>query len=160
VPVVDYGAVLADGPSAIPTQCAPVAGVPPELRNSAPSVTAFAGDFRAPRSWRASLGVTRRFWERFTFGVEGAYAWGVAQYGVRDVNLDARPEFALADEGGRPVYVPAAAIIPANGASNLGASRVDPRFSQVFEVNSRLRSRNAQLVTSLNGFTSKGSRST
>jgi hypothetical protein len=42
VPVVDYGAVLADGPSAIPTQCAPVAGVPPELRNSAPSVTAFA----------------------------------------------------------------------------------------------------------------------
>jgi hypothetical protein len=120
VPVVDYGAVLADGPSAIPTQCAPVAGVPPELRNSAPSVTAFAGDFRAPRSWRASLGVTRRFWERFTFGVEGAYAWGVAQYGVRDVNLDARPEFALADEGGRPVYVPAAADHP-------GQRREQPR---------------------------------
>jgi hypothetical protein len=134
-----------------------VAGAPAaSAQQAAPSVTAIADGFRAPRTWRANLGVTRRFWERYTASVDASYTLGVGQSGVRDVNLATGGGFALADEGGRPVFVPAAAIAPATGAAPLFASRVDPRFAQVYEVASRYRSRNAQATAALNGFTGKG----
>ncbi|MDF1505530.1 carboxypeptidase regulatory-like domain-containing protein, partial [Roseisolibacter sp. H3M3-2] len=159
VPVPDYGAYVAQGTGAIPTQCLPVEGAqtPAASVQASPAVTAIADDFRAPRTWRANLGVTRRFWERFTASLDASYTMGQAQYAVRDLNLDtSAPEFALAAEGGRPVWVPAAAIVPATGASVITASRVDPRFAQVFEVGSRFRSRNAQATAALNGVTSRG----
>jgi hypothetical protein len=101
--------------------------------------------------------VTRRFWERYTATLDAAYTLGRAQYAVRDLNLDtSAPEFTLAGENGRPVYVPASAVAPATGASAVAASRVDPRFAQVFEVSSRNRSSNAQMTAALNGFTATG----
>ncbi len=156
----DYATIRAQGVSAIPTTCTQRAGAPltPNAfaTGAVPTVTAFAPDFRSPRSVRASLGVTRRFWERWTAGLDASYAWGVSQYGVTDANLNTAPSFTLAQEGNRPVYVPAAAISPLNGATALAASRRDPAFGQVFEVASGLRSRNAQVTGSLNGFTSRG----
>ena len=155
----DYAAILAGGVSAIPTTCdqrtdaqifAPAAG------GAVPTVTAFAPDFRAPRSVRAALGVTRRFWQTWTAGLDASYAWGVAQYGVTDANLNTTPQFTLAQEGNRPVYAPAASISPRTGATALAASRLDPAFGQVLEVGSGLRSRNAQVTASLNAFTSRG----
>ncbi len=159
VPLPDYGAYVAQGLAAIPTQCLPV-GVgtgPVTTQQAAPAVTALADDFRSPRTWRANLGVTRRFWERYTASIDASYTMGMAQYAVRDVNLDtSAPEFTLANEANRPVYVPAAAIVPTSGASAIAFSRVDPRFAQVFEVGSRFGSRNMQATAALNGFTSKG----
>ncbi|GLC25601.1 carboxypeptidase regulatory-like domain-containing protein [Roseisolibacter agri] len=160
VPLPNYAAYVSQGIAAIPTECLAVAGIPgtPAASLSAsPAVTAIADDFRSPRTWRASLGVTRRFWERFTATLDGAYTLGYAQYAVRDLNLDtSAPEFTLGTEGNRPVWVPATAIAPTTGASAISASRVDPRFAQVFEVGSGFRSRNVQATASLNGFTSKG----
>jgi hypothetical protein len=157
VPLPDYADYLARGDAAIPAACLPAAGAPAaSAQQAAPSVTAIADGFRAPRTWRANLGVTRRFWERYTASVDASYTLGVGQSGVRDVNLATGGGFALADEGGRPVFVPAAAIAPATGAAPLFASRVDPRFAQVYEVASRYRSRNAQATAALNGFTGKG----
>jgi hypothetical protein len=157
VPLPDYADYLARGDAAIPAACLPAAGAPAaSAQQAAPSVTAIADGFRAPRTWRANLGVTRRFWERYTASVDASYTLGVGQSGVRDVNLATGGGFALADEGGRPVFVPAAAIAPTTGAAPLFASRVDPRFAQVYEVASRYRSRNAQATAALNGFTGKG----
>ncbi|GJG86684.1 hypothetical protein tb265_18650 [Gemmatimonadetes bacterium T265] len=155
----DYAAILAEGVSAIPTTCDPRAGAPAATvltSGGVPTVTAFAPDFRSPRSVRAALGVTRRFWQSWTAGVDASYAWGVAQYGVSDANLNTTPRFALAEEANRPVYAPAAAISPLTGATALAASRLDPAYGQVFAVGSGLRSRNAQVTASLGGFTSRG----
>lgn len=160
VPLPDYAAYVSRGLAAIPTECLPVEGLPggPVASLAAsPAVTAIADDFRSPRTWRASLGVTRRFWERYTATLDAAYTLGYAQYAVRDVNLDtSAPAFTLGAEGGRPVWAPETAIAPATGASAIAASRVDPRFAQVFEVGSRFRSRNVQATASLNGFTGRG----
>jgi hypothetical protein len=160
VPAPNYAAYVAQGVAAIPTQCLASdlpGGALPSAQQASPAVTTIADAFRAPRTWRASLGVTRRFWERYTASLDASYTAGRAQYAVRDVNLDtSAPEFALADEGGRPVWAPAAAIVPATGATAVAASRVDPRFAQVFEVSSRNRSRNAQLTAALNGVSARG----
>jgi hypothetical protein len=75
---------------------------------------------------------------------------------VRDRNLNTTGGFTLANEGNRPVFVPAATIAPTTGAAPLAASRVDPTFAQVYEVSSRARSTNVQATAALNGFTGKG----
>jgi hypothetical protein len=138
----------------IPTQCA--GGVAPVLAQSAPAVTAFAPDFVAPRTLRGSLGVTKRFWQRWTANVDMQYAAGRALYGVADRNLRLVPQFTLAGEGNRPVYVPAQAIATTTGVAPLAASRVDPRFGNVFELSSGFRSTNWQVVSALNAFTNRG----
>lgn len=155
VPTPDYAGYLgAGGVSAIPSECADATTGTPVT--AAPSVTAFAHDFGAPRAWRASLGVTRRFWERYGASLDGAVAYGRSLYGVTDVNLDAAPKFRLADEGSRPVFVAPADVVPATGAVPLAASRRDAGFGQVLVLGSGLRSTTAQLTASVNGFTSKG----
>src|SRR5690606_28741328 len=73
------------------------------------------------------------------------------QQGIRDLNLDAEPEFLLEGEGGRPVFVPVGAIVPRSGEVGFFASRVHPQFGEVFEVHSDVRSRAAQLTVGLNG---------
>jgi hypothetical protein len=126
------------------------------LRQTQPQVVAFEDGFRSQQSWRASLGVTRRFWQRWAFSVDGLYALGTALYGVTDANLDATTRFTLANEGNRPVFVPVGAIDPTSGVAPVAASRRDPTFGQVLAINSRLQSRTAQLTTSLNAFTNRG----
>lgn len=154
VPLPDWQSYLARGTAAIPTSCS--GNSLPNFQSALPTVTAFAPGFEAPRSWRGTLGVTRRFRERYTASVEGQIAYGRALYGVTDANLRSTPAFALAEEGGRPVYVPEQSIVPTTGAIPLALSRQDPRFGQLFEIGSGLRSTNAQLTASLNGFTSRG----
>src|SRR3989442_14328193 len=62
----------------------------------------------APRARRGSLALLHRFGSSYYWvTLEGSYARGVSQYGFRDLNLVATPRFALGDEAGRPVYVPA-----------------------------------------------------
>jgi hypothetical protein len=152
VPIPDWSAYLAD-PSTIPTQCADGgAGVAEPTRR--PAVTVFDPGFRAPRSWRTSLGVQQRLFGRFGVSLEGAYSVGASLYGVRDLNLDTVPEFMV--EGGRPIFVEPGSIVPATGAVSVLDSRRHSEYAQVFDVQSRLRSRTAQVTVGINGVAPPG----
>jgi hypothetical protein len=141
-------------PTAIPTTC--VDGGSTFVPAAKPSVTTFDRNFQAPRSWRASLGAQRRIFERYNFNIDASYTRGVAQTDYTDLNLNTTPRFALANEGNRPVFVPASTIVPASGVTNVLASRVDPAFAQVFSVGSNLASTSKQLTMSLQGLTTRG----
>ncbi|MEO6778653.1 MAG: Spy/CpxP family protein refolding chaperone, partial [Gemmatimonadaceae bacterium] len=130
--------------------------VPPNFSAVRPSVTLFAPDFEAPRSWRASLGLQHRLFGNVTLSADGSYARGVALYGVRDLNLNTTPAFRLADEGDRPVFAPAAAIVPTTGQVTSSGSRIYPQYGQVLELTSGLASDTRQLTMSLNGATRGG----
>ncbi|HEX6315655.1 MAG TPA: carboxypeptidase-like regulatory domain-containing protein, partial [Gemmatimonadaceae bacterium] len=141
-------------PSSIPTTC--VDGGNSFVPTARPSVTVFDRSFQAPRSWRASLGVQRRIFERYNLNVDANYTRGVSQTGYTDLNLDTTPEFTLANEGNRPVFVPSSTIVPASGVTNVLASRLDSDFAQVFSVGSDLRSTSKQLSVSVQGLTTRG----
>jgi len=151
-PTPDWTAYLAD-PSTIPTSCN---GGTPIFANQRRNVTVFDPGFQAPRAWRASLGLSRRFWDRYSFSVDAGYARGVAQTGQTDINLDTTAKFTLADENNRPVYAPATAIVPTTGAVSVLGSRLYPQFGVVSQVESNLRSDTKQLTIGLTGITTKG----
>lgn len=138
----------------IPTQCAngQASTIPTQL----PNVTLFGDDFAAPRAWRASLGASRPLAQRYNLNVELSYARGVAQTGYRDVNLRADPRFTLREEGNRPVYVDAATIVPATGATSFLVSRLNPSFGQVLVTSSDTHSDSRQLTVSFGGITTRG----
>jgi hypothetical protein len=149
VPVPDWNAYRTD-PNTIPSACADGTlggGAIPQQ----PNVTVFRSGFQAPRSWRGSLGFQAQVLPRITANIDATFARGVAQYGVRDLNLRDTPAFTLANEGNRPVFAPASAIVPATGQTSLYASRRDPAFARVFELNSDLASQTEQLILSVNG---------
>jgi len=141
-------------PSTIPSTC--VDGGNSFVPRAAPSVTVFEDGFQAPRAWRASLGVQRRVAQRYNVSVDANLSRGVAQTGYTDLNLNTTPQFALADEGNRPVFVPASTVVPASGVTNVLASRVDPAFAQVYSIGSGLASQSKQLTISVNGLTTRG----
>ncbi len=151
-PTPDWAAYLAD-PSTIPTTCN---GGAPIFANQRRNVTVFDPDFQAPRAWRASLGLSRRFWDRYSFSIDAGYARGVAQTGSTDINLDTIPKFTLANEANRPVYAPPNAISPGSGAVSVLGSRLHPQFGVVSQIQSNLRSDTKQITFGLNGITSKG----
>lgn len=153
VPIPDWNQYLAD-PSSIPTQCAD--SVSAVVISPRPNVTVFAPGFAAPRAWRASLGFQRRIHTTWTASVDASYARGKSQYGYRDLNLSATPSFTLADEGNRPVYVPADSIIAATGASSSLNSRIDSRFGQVFEIGSDLESDTRQVIVGVGNVSRSG----
>ena len=55
------------------------------------------------------------------------YARGVALFGATDLNLNTTPQFTLANEGNRPVFVSPNAIDPTTGAAAFAASRLYPK---------------------------------
>lgn len=140
--------------STIPTQCAN--GASQVLPTTRPNVTVFDKDFAAARSIRSSLGVQHRFLQRYNFNIDMQYARGVALTGYSDVNLRSTPQFALASEGGRPVYVDASTIIPFTGATSVLGSRLNSDFGQVLATRSDLASISKQVTFSLGGITSHG----
>ena len=151
-PTPDWAAYLAD-PSTIPTSCN---GGTPIFANQRRNVTVFDPGFQAPRAWRASFGLSRRFWDRYSFSVDAGYARGVAQTGQTDINLDTTAKFTLSNENNRPVYAPANAIVPTTGAVSVFGSRLYPQFGVVSQIESNLRSDTKQLTLGLNGITTKG----
>jgi hypothetical protein len=150
VPTPDWLSYLHDF-STIPTACADGSGPGVPLSRTRPNVTAFADDFATPRSIKASLGLSKRFLQRYNASVDASYSLGTSLYGVTDRNLAASPQFVLAREANRPVYVPAATIIPQTGATTLAASRRHPEYGFVFEVASPLASHTAQVTATVGG---------
>ena len=157
VPVPDWTSYLNDA-SSIPTRCLDVAGMPAPIPLSGQrrNVTLFEDGFSAPKVWRASLGGGRRFFQRYSFNIDGSLAYGIDQTGSHDLNLDAAPKFMLVGEAGRPVYSDPTSIIPATGATSITASRLHPEYGSVTELTSQLRSLSSQMTVSLGGVTLQG----
>jgi hypothetical protein len=150
VPAPDWAQYLAD-PASVPATCADGGTGTPLSSSSAPNVTTFAPNFVAPRSWRASLGASKRLLGRYNASIDLSYALGTALYGVRDLNLNDAPSFSLGTEGGRPVYAPVGSIVPATGATTIAASRKNAAYGYVLDVDSRLQSRTGQATASVSG---------
>ncbi|MBA4071541.1 MAG: hypothetical protein C0497_06860 [Gemmatimonas sp.] len=150
VPIPDWTSYLHDF-TTIPTTCADGSGLGVPLSRTRRNVTAFDPNFATPRSIRGSLGVSKRFRQRYNASVEASYSLGTSLYGVTDLNLSPTPRFNLVREGNRPVFVPASTIIPFSGATTLAASRVHPEYGFVFNIASPLASHTTQVTTSLNG---------
>jgi hypothetical protein len=129
---------------AVPSACA--GGAPGFVSRSRP-LTLFAGDFAAPRTWHASLGGSARLSSRLQVQLDASLTRGVSQPAALDLNLVSAPAFALADEGGRPVFAPATAIDPRSGGVAPGAARPYAEWGAVREVSAAARSRVAQVTT-------------
>lgn len=155
VPTPDWRSYAVD-PYSAPTSCVVGAALPPSFSANRRTVTLFAPDFEAPRSWRGSLGLQHRLFGLFTVAADASYARGVALYGVHDLNLRSTPAFVLASEGGRPVYAPPGAIVPTTGQVSSAASRQYAQYGQVLEFTSGLRSDTRQLTLSTSGGTAGG----
>ncbi len=154
VPPADWDAYLAD-PASIPTACLAGTSAAP-VPDRASSVTVFDPSFRAPRTVRASLGAQRRLGTLGTLNLDLTWAGGRNQTAARDLNLVPSPAFALAAEGGRPVYAPAATITPETGAVSLLASRLHPEYGQVLSLESTDRTSSLQATISAQGVTRSG----
>lgn len=152
VPVPAWGSYY-DDPSTIPTSCLGAGG--PAFGNRSPTLTLFNPDFGAPRSWRASLGVTRRV-GLGSLNADLSWSRGVRQTGASDLNLDPTTRFTLASEGGRPVFVPMGGIVPQTGAVDFLQSRQSPRFGQVISLDADLVSESWQLTLGAGGLTNGG----
>lgn len=151
VPVPDWAAYRQD-PATIPTSCAGGGSAATAARN----VTVFGGDFGAPRAWRASLGVQKTLTGLIRLSVDGNYSHGVNQTGYQELNLQSLPAFALANEANRPVYTPAAEIVPLTGAVGFTGSRADTSFGHVLEIGSDLESEAFQVAIGVSGITRSG----
>jgi len=149
VPLPDWQAY--GSADSIPSECLSGSGPQAGGLTGAPTVTVLAPGFQVPRAWRASLGVERRLNQLLRFNVDASVAAGVQQTGYTDLNLNTTPKFFLANEAGRPVYVPASAIAPATGAPSFIASRADTAFSSVVEAFSGLKTTSEQVTASMGG---------
>jgi hypothetical protein len=134
------------GVATIPTTCAN--GAPSSFSDVAPSVRLFDESYDAPRSWRANLAWLRT-WHGLGFMLDGTYSLNLNQPGTVDLNFGGTPQYALADEGNRPVFVSPASIVPATGALSPVEARVDPAFGRVVSSRSDLRSVSRQLTVQI-----------
>src|SRR2546430_85465 len=116
-------------------------------RLAAPGIHVHAGRLGRPREHQRAL---RRG------GPPQSYAHGMSQYGFRDLNLVTTPAFTLANEGNRPVYVPADSIVVATGALSSTDSRLYAQFGQVLVIGSDLQSDTKQMTLGFGGFTGRG----
>ena len=147
-PAPNWNAYLSD-PSQIPTTCANGSSGTP-FANVVPNVTAFGRDYVSPRSVRSNLqwsGPTLN--NRFATSVNVTYSLNLNQGSTVDRNFRPDSQFALASEGGRPVYVRPTSIVPTTGAIASQDARYTQRFSRVSELRSDLRSESYQATLQL-----------
>lgn len=137
VPVPDWATYGLDL-SSIPTLCANgTTGTP--FNNTTPNVTLFADDYQLQRSIRSNLQWSGSILDnRFTTTAEITYSMNQKQPGAVDLNFNPLQRFALAEEGGRPVYALASSITPATGTVAPGAARLSPQFARVSQQRSDL----------------------
>jgi hypothetical protein len=157
VPVPDWTAYLND-PASIPTQCLDIGGAPSPvpLSGQRRNVTTFEDGFSAPKVWRASLGGSRRYLQRYNFSIDGSVGYGVNQTGWHDLNLNATPKFTIEGEGGRPVFSAPSDIVPTTGATSIVSSRLHREYGSVNELTSQLHSLSSQVTVSTGGVTLQG----
>ena len=143
-------ASFAKDQSTIPTACA--TGGAAVASKASPVI--FSHDFSQTRAWKSNLAYDRLVLPNWRVTVEGVYTKITDDYTVRDANLDATSKFTI--EGGIPVYVPAATIT-AGGLTNIGNSRIDKNFNNVFVQESRGQATSMQEILQVRGATRWGS---
>lgn len=141
-PVPNWGAF---GDADAPTAC--TAGNP-SLSDATPTISVIAPGFRPPRNWRASAGWTSRL-ARLDYRIDATYALNLNQPSLIDRNLRSSPEFRLASEGNRAVFVPSSSIDANSGGVSAVASRLSPGFGSVVERVGDLRGRARNVTISL-----------
>ncbi|HTE47592.1 MAG TPA: carboxypeptidase-like regulatory domain-containing protein [Gemmatimonadaceae bacterium] len=115
--------------------------------NAQPGVTLVDPNYHASR--RLSADLNWNGWvlnNRFNLNVAGSYALNLDQQGEIDLNFAPNVRFNLAGEGGRPVFVDPASVVPTTGSIASGDARVSQSFSRVTFINSNLRSDSKQLI--------------
>lgn len=148
VPNAQWAQYLA-GQGQIPAECAD-GTTGSVFASGAPNVTLFTNDFHAPRSIRGNLQWSGPVLaNRFNASFEGTLSLNLNQQGFVDRNFLGTERFALATEGGRPVFVQPTSIDPATGAIAARDARVSQAFNRVTEQRSDLRSESRQLRASL-----------
>lgn len=154
VPFPIWTSFLTD-PGDIPTTCSD--GSSGIYGSTAPSVVAFDHAFHQPKSVRTAADWSGPVLDnRFVLGVQGIISNGVGQQGNIDLNIARAPRFTLSDEGNRPVYAEAGAIVPATGALAAGAGRISNAFQSVILARSDLGMRSRQLTVNLKPVTASG----
>lgn len=125
-----------------PVTCA--SGSQAAFADTAPPAAILAQGYRPPRSWRANLA-----WQStlngMNVGLEAIGSLGLNQPSTQDVNFNGQPQFALADEGGRLVYVPATSISP-QGVVSSSAARRSSGLGTVMEYGSESRSVSQEVI--------------
>ena len=150
-PAPDWAAYEASV-GAIPTQCAD-GTTGSVFASSAPNVSLFANDYRAPRSLRSNLQWNGMVLDnRFLTTVDATYSLNKNQASTFDANFDPAQQFALASEGGRPVYARPTSIVAPTGAIAAGEARVTPLYSHVGELRSDMESETKQLTFQVRPF--------
>lgn len=115
--------------SLIPTTCA---GGNTVFANALPNVTLFGDAYQPQRSVRSNLQWNGPVLNnRLNATLEVTYSWNERQPSSLDLNFNPTQRFALASEGGRPVFVESTSIFPATGAIAPGDNRVSPLFNRV-----------------------------
>lgn len=151
-PTPDWNGFLTN-PDLIPSQCADgSAGT--VFSTSSPNVALFDPRYRQPRALRGAADWSGPILDnRFVLGVQGVISRGLNQTGMVDINVDTTTRFVLANEGGRPVFADADAIVPTTGSIAPGDGRLFQEYQRVMversglRTNSRLLSVNVKPVT-------------
>jgi hypothetical protein len=144
VPFPNWQSFLTD-PSSIPTRCAD-GSAGSVFSTSSPSVSLFDARFRQPRSLRAAADWSSPVLDnRFVLGLQAIGNVGFNQQGMVDVNLNAKPQFTLANEGARLVFADASSIVATTGSISTVSTRVSPAFQRVWVQRSDLRQESRQL---------------
>ncbi|HET7187378.1 MAG TPA: hypothetical protein VFI52_04455, partial [Gemmatimonadaceae bacterium] len=144
-PVPQWNDYLTD-PATLPTTCA--GGAPPIFTDASPTVRAFDRSYGAPRSWRGNLAAVKEVGP-FSVMVDGVYSLNLDQAGIVDRNFSGAPQFTLAEEGNRPVFVAPSSISATSGAVSPVEARVDRTFGRVITSVSDLRSTSRQVTATL-----------
>ena len=144
VPIPDWSSFDGASPS-IPSACVGGSGT---LADRASSVTLLGKSFDAPRSWRASLGWGSSF-KRVITKIDALGSYDLNQAGTIDANFAGTPNFTLASESNRPVFVSPFSIDPSSGAVSATSSRIDSDFGRVAVRESDLRGYGGQLTATL-----------
>ncbi len=129
----------------LPEECID-GGAPEEYSISQPNVSVFDPSYRASMSWRGSLNMQSLEVRGLNIGLKANYSLNYNNESQVNLNMRDTPAFALASEGGRPIYVPVEGIVARTGAIAPGAGRVHSEFQRVNNLLSDLASRSSQVT--------------
>ncbi len=144
VPSPDWS-MFASDPGTIPTRCLDGSGL---LTDYSPAVSLISPSYDVPRSWRASLDWTSNIGS-WLLHVSTLGSYDLSQPGTVDANFGGTPQFTLAGEGDRPVFVSTAGIDAASGTVSPTQARKSQDFGRVAMRTSDLKGYGGQLTTTI-----------
>ena len=133
-------------PESIPDDCETSGS--PSFGSNVKDIRLLDPSFRSSRAWRANISYTAELFS-FTYTIEGLYSINFRRPGLIDLNFSNTPQFTLANESSRPVYVPSGSIVETSGILSPSDSRLRPEFGRVADGVSDLKSLSQQLSLTL-----------